>query len=94
MTYFKKKNEGEKIELSCIVDSNPRPIVMRWLIGIKEILVRFNVSKAWYTIRHVSRYDQGNYTCIAENTIGSGSVTVVLKVKCMWLGIYVIKHKG
>ncbi|CAC5423607.1 unnamed protein product [Mytilus coruscus] len=78
---FQERNEGEKMELCCYVDSNPTPIVTRWLNGIKEILVIHNVSNACYTIRNVSRYDQGNYTCIAENIIGIGSVTVVLKVK-------------
>lgn len=79
---FQERHEGKKIELCCYVDSNPTPLSTRWLNGIKELLVTHNVSNACYKIQNVSRYDQGNYTCIAENVIGSGSVTVVLKVKC------------
>lgn len=91
---FQERHEGEKIELCCYVKSNPTPTSTRWMNGIKEIFVIHNVSFACYTIKSVNRYDQGNFTCIAENIIGSGSVTVVLKVKCKLVCIYVIKHKG
>lgn len=82
---IEEANEWEMKKLCCYVDSNPTPISTRWLNGIKELLVTHNVSYACYTIKNISRYDQGNYTCIAENVIGSGSVTVVLKVKCKCL---------
>ncbi|XP_052079698.1 hemicentin-1-like [Mytilus californianus] len=74
-------NEGEQTKLCCYVDSNPTPTSTRWLNGIKELLVTHYVNKTCYTIKRVNRYDQGNYTCIAENIIGIGSVSIVLKVK-------------
>ncbi|CAC5379145.1 unnamed protein product [Mytilus coruscus] len=73
-------NEGERKKLCCYVDSNPAPTTTKWLDGIQEILVTHNVNKTCYTFKRVNRYDQGNYTCIAENIIGIGSVIIVLKV--------------
>lgn len=75
-------NEGDQTKLCCFVKSNPTPTSTRWLNGIKEILVSHNVYKTCYTIESISRYDQRNYTCIAENIIGIGSASIVLKVKC------------
>lgn len=49
--------------------------------GSQEILVTHNVAKTCYTIKNVSRYDQGNYTCIAHNAIGNGPFTTVLQFK-------------
>lgn len=77
--------EGKKKKLCCYVDANPTPNTMIWLNGSLEILVTHNVNKTCYTIKSVNRYDQGYYSCIAENIIGTGSVTVVLKVKCKCL---------
>lgn len=75
-------NEGETKELCCYVDNNLTFISLKWLKGKRTMLVSQNVNKTCYIIIRVRRYDQGNYTCIAENVIGSGTVTVFLKVKC------------
>lgn len=75
-------NEGETKKLCCFVDSNPTPTSIRWFNGSEEILVTHNVNTTYYTIKSVNRYDQGNYTCTAENIIGIGSVTVFLLVNC------------
>lgn len=48
----------------------------------KTILVEHNVNKSCYLNQHVNRYDEVNYTCIADKTVGSGSVTIVLKIRC------------
>ncbi|VDI54072.1 Hypothetical predicted protein [Mytilus galloprovincialis] len=74
-------NEGETKELCCYVDNNLTFISLKWLKGKRTMLVSQNVNKTCYIIIRVRRYDQGNYTCIAENVIGSGTVTVFLKVK-------------
>lgn len=76
------KNEGEAKKLCCFVDSNPSPTSTRWLNGSRELLVTHNVAKTCYTIINVTRYDEVNYTCIAHNTIGNGSITTVLRFKC------------
>lgn len=78
-------NEGETKKLCCFVDSNPTSNTTRWFNGSQEILVTHNVNKTCYTIKSVNRYDKGNYTCIAENIIGMGSVTVILLVNCKCL---------
>lgn len=75
-------NEGATKKLCCFVDSNPIPTSTRWLNGSQKILVTHNVNKTCYTIKSVNRYDQGIFTCIAENIIGTGSVTVILIVNC------------
>lgn len=78
-------HEGETKTLCCFVDSNPIPISTRWLNGSQEIYVTHNVAKTCYTIQSVSRYDQGNYTCIAHNAIGNGSITTLLQFKCKFV---------
>ncbi|CAC5423606.1 unnamed protein product [Mytilus coruscus] len=75
-------NEGETKKLCCYVDGNPTPTSTKWLNGSQEILVTHNVAKTCYTIKNVTRYDEGNYTCIAYNAFGNGSITTVLQFKC------------
>lgn len=74
--------EGETKKLCCHLDSNLTLTSLKWLKGNKTVIVTQDVNQTCHTIKSVSRYDQANYTCIAENVIGSGSVTVALKVKC------------
>lgn len=75
-------NEGETKKLCCYVDSNPPSTLVRWYKGNKYILKEQNKSKSCYPIEEVSRYDNGNYTCFADNEIGRDSASIVLKVKC------------
>lgn len=74
-------NEGKKKKLCCYVDSNPAPTSTRWLNRSREILITHNIAKTCYTIQHVTKYDEGDYTCIADNTIGNGSITTFLQIK-------------
>lgn len=74
--------EGSKKNLCCKVDSNPAPISTRLVNGSEALFVKHNVQNICYQFDKVNRYDQGNYTCIAENEIGSASTTISLKVKC------------
>lgn len=71
-------NEGENKKLCCNIKSNAS--TTKWLNGSREILVTHNVTESCYTIENASRYDHGNYTCISENIVGSGSVSVILKL--------------
>ncbi|VDI30147.1 Hypothetical predicted protein, partial [Mytilus galloprovincialis] len=73
-------NEGETKTICCYVVSNPAPSATRLLNGSQEIFVTYQTKQTCYTIKHVSRYDQGNYTCLATNIIGKGSVTISLQV--------------
>lgn len=75
-------HEGEMKKLCCYVDSNTAITSTKWFNGSQEILVTHNVTETCYTFENVSRYDQGLYTCTAENIAGSGSTTTVLQVKC------------
>lgn len=74
--------EGETKKLCCCIESYPSPTVTRWLKGSQEIKVAYNVTDVCYTINNISRYDQGIYTCTAENIVGNGSSSTVLQVKC------------
>lgn len=75
-------NEGETKTICCYVVSNPAPSATRLLNRSQEIFVTYRTKQICYTIKHVSRYDQGNYTCLATNIIGKGSVTISLQVNC------------
>ncbi|VDI26504.1 cell adhesion molecule 1 [Mytilus galloprovincialis] len=74
--------EGDTKKLCCCIESYPSPTITRWLKGSQEIMVAYNVTDVCYTINNISRYDQGVYTCTAENIVGGGSNTTVIKVKC------------
>ncbi|CAG2188168.1 unnamed protein product [Mytilus edulis] len=72
--------KGTSHTLCCYVDSNPIPTSTRWMNGSQEILVTHNVTETCFILRNVSQYDQGNYTCIAYNIVGNGSVTIDIQV--------------
>lgn len=74
--------EGDTKRLCCCIESYPSPTVTSWLRGSTEIRVADNVTDMCYTINNISRYDQGNYTCTAENIVGIGSISTVLQVQC------------
>ncbi|XP_071150264.1 neuronal growth regulator 1-like [Mytilus edulis] len=72
--------KGTSHTLCCYVDSNPLPTSTRWMNGSQEILVTHYVTETCFILRNVSQFDQGNYTCIAYNIVGNGSVTIVTQV--------------
>lgn len=74
--------KGTVYTLCCDVDSNPLPTSTRLVNGSQEILVTHNVTETCFILRNVSQYDQGNYTWIAYNIVGNGSVTFVIRVNC------------
>lgn len=73
---FEEINEGETKALCC--DKTTVWVTKK----NKAIIVMHNVNESCYTIQHVNRDDQGNYTCIADSIDGRGLVTTVLKVRC------------
>lgn len=79
---FEEINEGETKKFCCYLDSNQTQTFLKWLKGNKTVLVTQNGNVSCYTIMSVTRQDQEVYTCLADDIIESGSVTVVLKVKC------------
>ncbi|XP_071150261.1 cell adhesion molecule Dscam1-like [Mytilus edulis] len=81
---IKEISEGGKTNLCCYVDSNSASVSTRFLNGSRVIFVEHNhdnQNHICYTIEIVSRYDRGNYTCIADNEIGRESTTMSITVK-------------
>ncbi|XP_063417323.1 basigin-like [Mytilus trossulus] len=74
-------NGSQEIFITHNVSETSSPTSIRWFKGGQEISVINNATEFCFTIKNVSRYDQGIYTCTAENMIGSGSITTVLQVK-------------
>lgn len=85
--FIEEMHEGETKKLCCYVDSNTAITSTKWLNRSQEIFVTHNVTETCCTFENVSRYDQGLYTCLAENIVGSGSITTVLQVKCKYFVI-------
>ncbi|KAJ1133218.1 hypothetical protein NDU88_011515 [Pleurodeles waltl] len=54
---------GDKLSLSCTVESVPAP-QYQWLLNNSDL----NRPGNTYTIEKVSLRDNGNYTCVAYNT--------------------------
>ncbi|XP_077985342.1 basement membrane-specific heparan sulfate proteoglycan core protein-like [Glandiceps talaboti] len=73
--------EGEEVQLSCGVVSNPLPFEYKWTEGMKQIS-----TDETYTIQEVDRSDAGQYTCTAtnkyhDNTEGTGHTITTLTVQ-------------
>lgn len=76
-------NGSQEIFIKHYVTETSSPTSIKWFEEGQEIGIISNATAICYTIKNVSRYDQGIYTCTAENIVGSGSITIVLQVKCL-----------
>ncbi|XP_062604264.1 uncharacterized protein LOC134266050 [Saccostrea cucullata] len=66
---------GDDVDITCSVTGNPTPYV-KWIkngvtISTKSVLHLTNVNQA----------TSGNYTCVAQNIIGTRSKTIVLNIQ-------------
>ncbi|XP_030605296.1 B-cell receptor CD22-like [Archocentrus centrarchus] len=69
--------EGYRINFTCSAKrSNPPPLFFTWLKDKKTLK-----QGQTYVVEHLKPEDSGNYTCKAENTVGSGSKTLELLVR-------------
>ena len=78
--------EGVRTQVQCVIQAGDQPLKLHWLkdgvslpveLGIQVTQDDFSSTLA---IPRVSRAHAGNYTCIAENTAKSASVTAQLVV--------------
>lgn len=72
------KIEGESFSVMFKAHGNPSTILYRWLKNKRP----YYSEDSALTISRLSRTDSGTYTCEAENSEGSASITFELNVKC------------
>lgn len=84
--------EGDKATIRCQSQARPAVTSVTWKKGGDVITVTGDehfeggtVEKPSLTIDPVSRTDAGEYTCLVENSVGQGKVSVQLKVWCKYL---------
>jgi len=85
----KTRIEGDNVTLSCNVDGQPVPIISWNRNGYPvNISGRVSISddKKQLTITNVKRTDNGNYRCVANNSLGnSTSNAATLNVQCKYI---------
>ena len=67
--------DGDSVTLECHVEGKPDPLIIwekdgRKLSCLTDIHTQFDGRKATLSINHVFPEDEGEYTCIASNTLG------------------------
>jgi len=71
-------NQGEKLVLTCSIDSNPICHQIRWFHNDKEILtqpcslINRTQTITEYVIPNVYRIHSGKYTCEVKNWLNTG----------------------
>ena len=82
------KTEGENVTLFCNASGNPLPELSWTLHGspistIANPRISLSSDKKELTIMNVSRLDNGEYRCVANNIVGNAaSNAATLKVQC------------
>ena len=74
-------NEGEQLKLECKARGKPEPQVS-WYKGNMELVD--NPGSAEYFKRNISRWDNGNYKCVAKNNASQMEHTVQVIVHCKY----------
>ena len=68
--------EGDNVTLSCSVDGNPVPTIS-WTRDGSPVNTSGTISisddKKQLTISNVKRTDNGNYRCVANNSLGNAT---------------------
>ena len=88
-------NEGQRINLTCVVDANPKISGdIEWTYNYGPV-ISYGPS---YMIDSVNRINAGNYSCRARNTLTpsgrpslqqTGSTTLEILVQCKYLNVRV-----
>ena len=82
--------EGDNVTLSCNVDGNPVPAVSWTRNGFhvetnSNSRISFSEGNKQLTITNVKRTDNGNYLCVANNSLGNAtSDAAKLDVQCKY----------
>ena len=79
--------EGEFAQTSCVLRKGDKPIQFSWLFEDQPLfdteyikIGRMGSRSSILTIDPVKGFNRGNYTCVALNKAGRGSVHTLLKV--------------
>lgn len=78
---------GKRVSATCLVSAQTDLVSFRWLKNNKEVTlsksvkIKHDQEFSVLIIDPVSLQDEGNYTCIASNSEGSGKYTAHLSVK-------------
>ncbi|KAF3837991.1 hypothetical protein F7725_009759 [Dissostichus mawsoni] len=80
--------EGEKLYLKCEASGNPSPS-FRWykdgheLQKGRDLKIKTNKKNSKLQISRVRVEDSGNYTCVAENSLGQENATSIISVQIL-----------
>eukprot|EP00066_Takifugu_rubripes_P019470 XP_011608736.1 PREDICTED: pro-neuregulin-2, membrane-bound isoform-like [Takifugu rubripes] len=80
--------EGDKLYLKCEASGNPSPS-FRWykdgheLQKGRDLKIKTNKKNSKVQISRVRVEDSGNYTCVAENSIGQENATSIISVQIL-----------
>ncbi|KAM7389394.1 hypothetical protein PAMP_023375 [Pampus punctatissimus] len=80
--------EGDKLYLKCEASGNPSPS-FRWykdgheLQKGRDLKIKTNKKNSKVQISCVRVEDSGNYTCVAENSLGQENVTSIISVQIL-----------
>lgn len=78
---------GKRVSATCLVSAQTDLVSFRWLKNNQEVAlsksvkIKHDQEFSVLIIDPVSLQDEGNYTCIASNSEGSGKYTAHLSVK-------------
>ncbi|GFS52415.1 titin [Trichonephila inaurata madagascariensis] len=86
-------NEGESAKMGCVIRKGDGPFIFKWFRDNAEIKndsqFEINNSKdvSFLTVKSVTAYSSGNYTCEARNSAGkdSYSVSLVVNASPKWI---------
>ncbi|XP_039629569.1 neural cell adhesion molecule 1 isoform X2 [Polypterus senegalus] len=78
---------NKNLTLICLVNGNPKPTIT-WKRNEKPLMMdtskySFNSDKSELNIRGIEKSDEGNYTCVAVNTLGEASDKTWLNISVM-----------
>ncbi|XP_061644068.1 neuregulin 2b isoform X4 [Phyllopteryx taeniolatus] len=94
--------EGDKLYLKCEASGNPSPSFHWYKDGQelqrgRDLRIKTNKKNSKVLISRVRMEDSGNYTCVAENSVGQENVTSIISVHILTtttlsLGVSHVRH--